>query len=389
MRVALAYSGGLDTSAILAWLCEKGYDVYCYVADIGQKEDFELIRERALKLGAKEVFVEDLKDEFAKDFIFPMLKADPDYEGYLLGTAIARPLIALGQVRYAERVNADALCHGATGKGNDQVRFELAYSYLAPHMQIISPWRDEEFLKRFSGRQDLAKYLKSLGVEVGEKKTAYSVDENMYHTSWEGGEIEDIEKELPWNVLKRVVPPFKAKDEPEYVELEFEGGEVKKVNGRELSPKEVILKLNEIAGRNGIGIADVVETRINGLKSRGIYETPAGTLIVQAKKFLEGVCLDGELIRILREISPYYSTLIYRGLWFSPERKALQKFIDEINSHVNGKIKVKLYKGNVFPAGRWGRKYERELVSFEGIGDIVRWAEGFIRTLGLRFKVGR
>jgi len=386
-KVVLAYSGGLDTSAVLVYLKEKGYYVIAFCADIGQEEDFDEIRKRALEFGADEVIVEDLKDEFARDFIFPMLKANPSYEGYLLGTAIARPLIAKRQVEIAIEKKAEFVAHGATGKGNDQIRFELTYMALAPHLKIIAPWREWAF----SSRTDLIKYLKSKGFEVNAEEKKYSIDENLMHTSFEGGIIEDISEEYPDDIFKKVVPPSKAQDKEEFVEIGFKKGIPVSVNGEVLPPHEVISVLNKIGGRCGVGIRDVVETRVNGMKSRGIYETPGVELILKAKSSLEGICLPGALRRIMDILSPIYSELVYKGLWFSEEREALQAFFDKAVEKVEGKVKLKLYKGNVKVISRTSPYsiYTKEAVSFETSGDMVKWAEGFIRTMGLRFLLRR
>ncbi|MDT7907685.1 MAG: argininosuccinate synthase [Candidatus Calescibacterium sp.] len=383
MKVVLAYSGGLDTSAILVYLRKKGFDVIAFCANIGQDEDFDLVKKRALELGATKVIVEDLREEFAKNYIFPMLRANPEYEGYLLGTSIARPVIAKRQVEIAIEEKADAVAHGATGKGNDQIRFELTYMKFAPHLKIIAPWREWEF----KSRKDLVDFLRKEGFNVSYEEKLYSIDENLMHTSFEGGLIEDISKPYPDNIFKKVIPPEKANDNGEEVEIEFERGDPVAVNGERLSCAQIIQKLNEIGGRNGIGIRDVVETRANGMKSRGIYETPGVECILFAKKALEGICLDGNVRKIASMLSPIYSELVYKGLWFSPEREILQVLFDKISERINGKVRLKLYKGNFRILSRESPNslYKKEAVSFETTGDMVKWAEGFIRTLGLRF----
>lgn len=382
-RVVLAYSGGLDTSAVLVYLRERGFEVIAFCADIGQNEDFEFVRKRALELGASKFIIEDLKEEFVKNYVFKMLKANAEYEGYLLGTSIARPAIAKRQVEIALAENAQFVAHGATGKGNDQIRFELAYMKLAPHLRIIAPWREWSF----QSRKDLVDYIRAKGFEVNYEEKQYSVDENIMHTSFEGGIIEDIEKPYPIEIFKKVVPPEKANDRGEEVEIEFENSEPVALNGRRMSPAELLQRLNEMGGRNGIGIRDIVETRANGLKSRGIYETPGYEILMFAKKNLESIILDGNVRRLMALLSPIYSELVYKGFWFSDEREVLQAFFDKATERVEGKIRLLLYKGNIRVLSRFSRNsaYRQDLVSFETGGDISRWAEGFIRTLGLRF----
>ena len=382
-KVVLAYSGGLDTSAVLVYLKEKGYYVIAFCADIGQEEDFDEVKKNAERFGADEVVVEDLKEEFARDFIFPMLCANPSYEGYLLGTAIARPLIAKRQVEIALDKSADFLAHGATGKGNDQIRFELTYMALAPHLGIIAPWREWEF----SSRTDLINFLRSKRFEVNPEEKKFSIDENLMHTSFEGGIIEDIESEYPDHIFKKVVPPSKAEDRWEKVEIEYKRGLPFAVDGEVMPPHEIISLLNKIGGRCGVGIRDVVETRVNGMKSRGIYETPGVELILSGKRALEEICLPGGLRKIMDILSPIYSELVYKGFWFSEEREALQAFFDKAMERVEGKVKLKLYKGNIKVVSRTSPNsiYSGEAVSFETSGDMVGWADGFIKTMGLRF----
>jgi argininosuccinate synthase len=384
-KVVLAYSGGLDTSAVLVYLRKKNYRVIAFCADIGQSENFEEVKKRALELGAEKVIVEDLKNIFARDYIFPMLRANAEYEGYLLGTAIARPLIAKRQVEIALEEKADALAHGATGKGNDQIRFELTYMKFAPHLEIIAPWREWNF----KSRKDLVEFLKKEGFEISYEEKQYSVDENLMHTSFEGGIIEDIEKPYPDHIFKKVVPPEKAKDDGDIVEIQFDKGDPIYLNGEKYEPHELIARLNDIAGKNGIGIRDIVETRANGLKSRGIYETPGVETIIFARKSLSAICLDYNVRKIAQILSPLYSELVYKGLWFSPEREILQVFFDKISERITGKVVLKLYKGNFKILSRSSpySLYKKETVSFETSGELVRWAEGFIRTMGLRFLV--
>ncbi len=384
-KVVLAYSGGLDTSAVLLYLREKGYKVIAFCADIGQDEDFDAVKRNAEKLGAEKVIVEDLKDEFVSQFVFPMVRANAEYEGYLLGTSIARPLIAKRQVEIAKKEGASAVAHGATGKGNDQIRFELTYMALAPHLRIIAPWREWEF----KSRSDLANYLKSRGVEIDYQEKQYSVDENLMHTSFEGGIIEDISKPYPNSIFKKVKPPELCSEKGEEVEISFENGIPVAVNGSKLTPAELLKELNEIGGRNGIGIRDIVENRVNGIKSRGIYETPGIELVIFAKKALEGICLPAGVRQLMSILSPLYSDLIYKGFWFSPERELLQHFFDKATENLTGKIKLFLYKGNIRILSRISPNslYKKEVVSFETGGEMIKWAEGFIRTLGLRLTI--
>ncbi len=387
-KLVLAYSGGLDTSAVLLYLRKKGFDVIAFCADIGQDEDFDDVRERAIMFGASEVIIEDMKEEFARDFIFPMLRAKPDYEGYLLGTAIARPLIAKRQVEIARAKGARAVAHGATGKGNDQVRFELTYMALAPELKIIAPWREWNF----KSRKDLVDFIRSEGFEVDYSEKQYSVDENLMHTSFEGGIIEDVTKPYPDSIFKKVIPPEKVSRDGDEVEIEFERGNPVALNGKKLPPHILIDELNKIGGMNGIGIRDIVETRINGLKSRGIYETPGVEVILFAKKALEDICLDWNTRKLVSMLSLQYSELVYFGMWFSSERELLQSFFDKVSERINGKVKLRLYKGNMRVMSRVSDKsiYKGDMVSFETSGifegvSIPGWAEGFIRTLGLRF----
>lgn len=385
-KVVLAYSGGLDTSAVLIYLKDKGFDVVAFCADIGQDEDFDLVRKRASQFGASKVIVEDLKEEFVKNYIFRILKANVEYEGYLLGTSIARPVIAKRQVDVALQEGADSVAHGATGKGNDQIRFELAYMKLAPQLKIIAPWREWNF----QSRKDLVDYIRSKGFDVSYEEKQYSVDENIMHTSFEGGIIEDIQKPYPLHIFKKVVPPEKAYDKGEEIEIDFEKGEPVALNGKNLSPVEILTELNKIGGRNGIGIRDIIETRANGIKSRGIYETPGFEILLFAKKNLEAITIDGNVRKLIPLLSPIYSELVYKGFWFSDERELLQLFFDKVCERITGKIKLFLYKGNIRILSRSSSNslYVKDVVSFETSGDISKWAEGFIRTLGIRFLIG-
>ncbi len=387
-KVVLAYSGGLDTSVILRWLIDKGYDVIAYLADIGQKEDLELARKRAENLGAKKVYIEDLREEFVKDYVFFAIKANAIYEeGYLLGTSIARPLIAKRQVEIAHMEGASAVAHGATGKGNDQVRFELTYQALDPNLRIIAPWREWEF----SSRSQLIDYAKEKGIDIPvTKEKPYSSDRNVLHVSYEGGILEDPWAEPPEDMFELTVSPEKAPDRPEYIEIEFEEGEAKKVNGKDLSPYMLLEELNEIGGRNGIGRVDIVENRFVGMKSRGIYETPGGTILHRAHRAIEALTMDREVMHIKDQITPKIAELIYYGFWFSPEMECLRAFVEETQKNVTGTVRLKLYKGGVWVAGRKSPKslYHPGFATFEE--DTVyrqKDAEGFIRLQALRLKI--
>ena len=386
-KVVLAFSGGLDTTAACVWLKEN-FDckVVALCIDVGQREDFSEVERRAKICKADDFLLVDIKEHFVSDFVFPMMRANPSYEGYLLGTAIARPAIAKKQIEIAEKLDADAVSHGATAKGNDQVRFEITYLSLNPKIKILPVWR----IWNFKGRKDLIKYLSSKNIKISvTEERPYSIDANIYHTSYEGGILEDPANEPPNDMFLMTKNPEDAPEKPEYVTIGFERGDPVSIDGEKLSPFDLLNKLNNIAGRHGIGRCDVVETRINGLKSRGVYETPGGTLILFARKSLEGLCLDGEVLRLKESLSPYYSSLIYKGLWFSPERQLLQKFIDSVSENLNGYVKLKLYKGNVYTSARNSdySLYKKEVISFDtaGTGIEPSWAEGFIRTLALRF----
>lgn len=390
MKVVLAFSGGLDTTACLVWFKRRGFEVIAFCADVGQEEDFDEIRRRAKECGADDFVLEDIKEEFVKDFVFPMLRADAVYEtGYLLGTSIARPAIAKKQVEVARRFKAKGLAHGATWKGNDQIRFELTYKFLAPELEIIAPWRIWEF----KGREDLIKFLEKEGIDVPTSpERPYSIDSNALHTSYEGGILEDPWSEPPKDMFSKTRAPELAPDTPEYLEIEFKEGDPVAVNGERTSPFEILKMLNRKVGEHGIGRADIVETRSNGLKSRGVYETPGGTVIYIARRALEGLCLDGEVLKLKDSLVPYYASLVYKGFWFSPERSALQNFIDSTQKNVEGIVRLKLYKGNVYVVGRKSERslYRKDIISFETEEGIKpEWADGFISTLGLRFIIGR
>jgi argininosuccinate synthase len=388
-RVVLAYSGGLDTSVILRWLIERYHcDVVAYCADLGQGEELIPVRDKALKTGAKSVHIVDLREPFVRDFIFPMLRASAVYEGsYLLGTSIARPLIAQAQVDIALKESADAVAHGATGKGNDQVRFELTYAALAPQLRVIAPWREWDLNSRtalieFARRHDIP-------VPVTAERP-YSTDRNLFHISYEGGILEDPWAEPPDKMFQLTQSPEAAPDVPVVVELEFEGGDPVAVDGERLAPVALLTRLNRIGGEHGIGRVDLVENRYVGMKSRGVYETPGGTILAVAKRALEQLTLDREVLHLRDSLIPRYAEMIYYGFWFSPERTALQSFMDECVRDVTGTVRLKLYKGNLTIAGRRSPRslYRTDFATFEA--DSVyrqRDAEGFINLNALRLKI--
>ena len=390
-KIVLAYSGGLDTSVILKWLRET-YEcpVVAYAADLGQAEEIDGIREKALNTGADDVIIDDLKEEFVRDFVWPALRANAVYEStYLLGTSLARPLIARGQVEVARRVGADAVSHGATGKGNDQVRFELAYMALDPGLKIIAPWRTWDF----RGREDLMEYARSKGIPVPvTKKKPYSSDRNLLHISFEGGILEDTWAEPPEDMFLLSVSPEKAPDKPTYLEIEFKEGNPVLVDGETMSPANLLAHLNELGGRNGVGRIDMVENRYVGMKSRGVYETPGGTILRVAHIAMESITVDREVMHIRDGLIPRYSDIIYNGYWFSPEREVLQALIDETQKNVNGIVRIKLYKGNCIVVGRMSRSslYDSDFATFEE-DEVYRQkdAEGFIRLNGLRLKIAK
>ena len=390
-KIVLAYSGGLDTSVILKWLGET-YEcpVVAYAADLGQAEEIDGIREKALETGADDIIIDDLKEEFVRDFVWPALRANAVYEStYLLGTSLARPLIARGQVEVAKRMGADAVSHGATGKGNDQVRFELAYMALDPGLKIIAPWRTWDF----RGREDLMDYARSKGIPVPvTKKKPYSSDRNLLHISFEGGILEDTWTEPPEDMFVLSVSPEKAPDRPTYVEIEFNEGNPVSVNGETMSPANLLAHLNDLGGRNGVGRVDMVENRYVGMKSRGVYETPGGTILRVAHIAMESITVDREVMHIRDGLIPRYSDIIYNGYWFSPEREILQALIDETQKKVNGVVRIKLYKGNCIVVGRMSRSslYDADFATFEE-DEVYRQkdAEGFIRLNGLRLKIAK
>lgn len=387
-KVVLAYSGGLDTSVIIKWLItEYDAEVIAFCADLGQGEELLPIRDKALKTGASKVYVEDLKEEFVRDFIFPMLRANAVYEGsYLLGTSIARPLIAKKQIEIALAEGAHYVSHGATGKGNDQVRFELTYYALKPDIKVIAPWR----LWKFSSRADLIEYAQTHGIEVSATKSKpYSTDRNIMHISYEGGILEDPWAEPPEDMYTMMVSPEKAPDKPTIIEITYEQGNPVAIDGIRYSPAGLFAKLNELAGSNGIGRVDIVENRYVGMKSRGVYETPAGTVLHIAHRAIESITVDREAMRLRDSWITKYAELVYYGYWFSPERQMLQTAIDEMQKDVSGVVRLKLYKGNCIVLGRKSAVtlYNPELATFEA--DTVynqQDAEGFIKLNALRLK---
>ncbi len=389
-KVVLAYSGGLDTTVIIPWIKENyDYDVIAVCVDLGQGKETEGLEQRALSTGAVKYYLQDVKEEFIRDYVFPTLKAGAKYERkYLLGTSIARPLIAKKLVEVAKKEGAVAICHGATGKGNDQIRFELTIKALAPHLEIIAPWR----LWDIKSREDAVKFLEDRGITPSVKKDdSYSRDRNLWHLSHEGLELEDPGQEPVYDkLLKLSNTPQTAPDKPEYVEIEFEKGNPVKVNGRVLSPACLVAELNEIAGRNGVGIVDILENRFVGMKSRGVYETPGGTILYEALEQLEHMCLDRQTFAFKEIVSVKFAELAYSGEWETPLREALSAFVDKIHEITTGKVKLKLYKGNIIPAGATSlySLYNESLASFT-TGDLYshKDAEGFINLFGLPLKV--
>jgi argininosuccinate synthase len=392
-KVVLAYSGGLDTSVILKWLEEK-YDceVVTFTADLGQGAELEDARTKAESHGVKEIFIEDLREDFVENYVFPMFRANTLYEGkYLLGTAIARPLIAKRQIEIAKQVGADAVCHGATGKGNDQVRFELAYYGLNPDINVIAPWREWDL----NSRTKLIDFAEKHQIAITKDKRGeapFSVDANLLHTSSEGKLLEDPSKECPEDVFQRTVSPENAPDKPTYLNISFSNGDPTAIDGEKLSPAELLTKLNEVGGKNGVGRLDLVENRSIGMKSRGIYETPGGTILLEAHRGIEQITLDREACHLKDEIMPRYAELIYNGFWFSPERRMLQALIDESQVSVSGDVRVKVYKGGVSVVGRSSSKslYSLEHVTFEE-DDVYNQvdAEGFIKLSALRLRLAK
>ena len=389
-KIVLAYSGGLDTSVILKWLQNKySCPVVTFTADIGQGDELSPIEAKAKNLGVKEIFIENLQEEFVRDYVFPMFRANTLYEGtYLLGTAIARPLIAKRQVEIAKIVGADAVAHGATGKGNDQVRFELAYYANNPKIEVISPWRDWNF----ESRNDLIDYAEKNQITVPKDKMGeppFSTDSNLLHTSSEGKLLEDPWIEPPEYVFSRTNSIENSPDKPEELIIYFKNGDPVSINNENLKPHELLTKLNSIAGKHGVGRVDLVENRFVGMKSRGIYETPGGTILINARKAIESITLDKGEAHLKDEIMPKYAETIYNGFWFSSERIAMQRLIDSTQKKVNGEVKFKVFKGNVIILGRKSNNslYDNSLVSFDEVGDYnQKDAEGFIKINSVRLK---
>ena len=394
LKVVLAYSGGLDTSIILKWLqTEYDAEVVTFTADLGQGEEVEPARRKAEMLGVKpeNIFIDDLREEFVRDFVFPMFRANTVYEGqYLLGTSIARPLIAKRQIEIARRVGADAVCHGATGKGNDQVRFELGYYALEPGIRVIAPWREWQF----ASREHLLEFAEKNQIPIAKDKrgeSPFSIDANLLHSSSEGKVLEDPAQEAPEYVHQRTISPEDAPDTPTVIDVDFERGDPVGIDGQRLSPAALLTKLNQLGHDNGVGRLDLVENRFVGMKSRGVYETPGGTILLAAHRGIESITLDGGAMHLKDSLMPRYANLIYNGFWFSPEREMLQALIDKSQEHVSGRVRMKLYKGNATVIGRTSDHslYNEDLVTFEeGSGSYdQRDAAGFIRLNALRLRI--
>jgi argininosuccinate synthase len=397
MKIVLAYSGGLDTSVIVKWLKETyAAEIVTFAADIGQEEELKGLAQKARKTGASKHYTLDLVEEFARDFIYPMIRANAIYESqYYLGTSIARPLIAKAQLDIARREKADTVSHGATGKGNDQCRFEFTYMALAPHLQIISPWKIDAFREKFPGRAEMIAYCRAHKIPVAASlKKPYSMDRNLLHISYEAGILED-----PWfdptarqnkGMFKLSVSPEDAPNKPEYVELDFAKGNCVAVNGRKLTPAGVLRTLNALGGKHGIGRVDLVENRFVGMKSRGVYETPGGTILMQAHRQIESLTLDREVMHLRDTLVPKYAELVYYGFWFAPERECLQAFVDKSQEYVTGTVRLKLYKGNIVTCGRKSKYslYDMKIASMEGVKSWYNQSDatGFIRLNGLRLR---
>jgi argininosuccinate synthase len=393
-KVVLAYSGGLDTSVILKWLQDTyRCEVVTFTADIGQGDELEPARAKAKAAGVKQIFIDDLREEFVRDFVFPMFRANAIYEGeYLLGTSIARPLIAKRQIEIAHETGADAVSHGATGKGNDQVRFELGYYALEPDIKVIAPWREWDL----TSREKLLGYAEKHGIPIEMKHRAggspYSMDANLLHISYEGRALEDPAQEAEEDMWRWTVSPEKAPDAAEYLELGYAKGDIVSVNGKALTPAQVLTELNRLGGKHGIGRLDLVENRYVGMKSRGCYETPGGTIMLKAHRAIESICLDREVAHLKDDLMPRYASLIYNGYWWSPERRVVQTMIDASQASVNGSVRLKLYKGNVIVAGRESKAnslFDTTIATFEddrGAYD-QKDAAGFIKLNALRMRI--
>lgn len=394
-KVVLAYSGGLDTSVILKWLQDTYQcEVVTFTADIGQGEELEPARQKALKFGIKpeNIFIDDLREEFVRDFVFPMFRANAVYEGeYLLGTSIARPLIAKRQIEILRSTGADAVSHGATGKGNDQVRFELGYYGLEPGVKVIAPWREWDLLSR----EKLLAYAEKAGIEIDMKHkkggAPYSMDANLLHISFEGRHLEDPKAEAEEDMWRWTVSPEQAPDAPEFLDIEFEQGDIVALNGKRMSPAEVLTELNRLGGKHGIGRLDLVENRYVGMKSRGCYETPGGTILLRAHRAIESITLDREVAHLKDDLMPRYASLIYNGYWWSPERRALQVLIDHTQQNVNGWVRVKLYKGNVIVLARDSKDtlFDKTIATFDDDFGAYNQADagGFIKLNALRMRI--
>ncbi|PIN69303.1 argininosuccinate synthase [Candidatus Woesearchaeota archaeon CG11_big_fil_rev_8_21_14_0_20_43_8] len=395
MKIILAYSGGLDTSVILKWLINKGYEVVCYIADVGQNDDFKEAEKKALQIGASKVYIEDLKKEFVADYIFPAIKGSAIYEGrYLLGTALARPLIAKKQVDIAKKENTKYVAHGATGKGNDQVRFELSYYALDPNIIVIAPWKDEEFLHQFKGRKDMIDYAEKYNISIkATLKKPYSEDANLMHISHEAGVLEDPSKTVD-GIYEYITHPKDAPDEETIIEIEFKDGNPVKVINLQNSetysePLDLFTYLNKLGCINGIGAVDMVENRFVGIKSRGIYETPGGTILHAAHRDIEGIAMDREVMRLKDMLSPKFAEIIYNGFWFSPEMDFLMNAINKSQELIDGKVTLSLYKGNVHIVGRSSPSslYDKDLSSMDIEGGFdQKDSAGFIKINAIRLK---
>lgn len=394
-KVVLAYSGGLDTSVILKWLQDTYQcEVVTFTADIGQGDELEPARAKALKFGIKpeHIYIDDLREEFVRDFVFPMFRANAIYEGeYLLGTSIARPLIAKRQIEIAREVKADAVSHGATGKGNDQVRFELGYYALEPGIKVIAPWREWDLLSR----EKLLAYAEAADIEIDMKHkqggAPYSMDANLLHISYEGRHLEDPKAEAEEGMWRWTVSPEEAPDAPEYLDIEYEKGDIVALNGVRMSPAQVLTRLNELGGKHGIGRLDLVENRFVGMKSRGCYETPGGTIMLRAHRAIESITLDREVAHLKDDLMPRYASLVYNGYWWAPERLALQVLIDHTQQQVNGWVRVKLYKGNVYTVARDSANtlFDQNIATFDDDGGAYNQADagGFIKLNALRMRI--
>ena len=392
-KVVLAFSGGLDTSVILKWLQDTyRCEIVTFTADLGQGEEVEPARAKAKKLGVKEIYIEDLREEFVRDYVFPMFRANTIYEGeYLLGTSIARPLIAKRQIEIARKTHSDAVSHGATGKGNDQVRFELGYYALQPDIRVIAPWREWDL----TSRETLLQYAAKNGIPVEMKKkvgSPYSMDANLLHISYEGRMLEDPSQEPEESMWRWSVSPENAPDQAEYLDIEYKQGDIVALNGKKLTPAGVLTRLNQLGNKHGIGRLDLVENRYVGMKSRGCYETPGGTIMMRAHRAIESITLDREVAHLKDDLMPRYASLIYNGYWWSPERKMMQLMIDSSQSQVNGWVRVKLYKGNVIVVGRDSKSdslFDPHVATFEDDGGAYNQtdAAGFIKLNALRMRI--